>query len=97
MRRESNSKINVLISPNLMLISCVTSEVMKIFTASKDEFTYSKLAWLVKLCSVFNTSKPGNNITTLCFSYKRNQPNSLKTLSDVNSVSLPSPKCMEVR
>ena len=29
-------------------------------------------------------------------SYKRNQPNSLKTISDVNSISLPSPKCLEV-
>ena len=30
-------------------------------------------------------------------SYKRNQPNSLKTISDANSISLPSPKSTEVR
>ena len=34
--------------------------------------------------------------STLCSSYKRNQPHSLKTISEANSISLPSPKSSEV-
>ena len=33
----------------------------------------------------------------VCVNYKRNQPNTLRTITEANSISLPSPKCLEVR
>ena len=106
--RESDLKINVLISKShAHHMRHIGDGRRGYLVVNKDEFTFtlnnlaghwssSKTKPKLLKCKML-TKQPDKNVTIVCFSYKRNQPNSLKTLSDVNSVSLPSPKCMEVR